>query len=325
MQKEEADVTMKPIQQWGCVKSQRRARIGSRSKRVREPSPIAPKWLHWVRQGMAGTHAQNNLPTNDDGFEDSFPSIDDGDIDEEMESNKLKTSGFQEKMRILQEQIRTSQQIRESLSADIDRKAKELARYKEEKESDVMKLKVYDPYNDILATQNDTNNLSGSNRTNAMIRKEQIKDHSREELARMLGKSTNLSRVLKRDKAIMNRVFLHHLGGRFNHLPEGLASEDKNNSAFTANSTQAVVRVRTGDRAVPELKFYAIPGYTFTKLHEDVCHFYGVPADEYEVVGVPDGTKFPSDICIEEEFSQLFQSGECLVLNFCQKVSISPL
>ena len=161
---------------------------------------------------MAATHAQNNETADDDGFEDSFPSIDDGDIDQEMESNNLKTSGFQEKMRILQEQIRTSQQIRESLSADIDRKAKELARYKEEKESDVMKLKVYDPYNDILATQNDTNNLSGSNRTNAMIRKEQIKDHSREELARMLGKSTNLSRVLKRDKAIMNRVFLHHLG-----------------------------------------------------------------------------------------------------------------
>ena len=163
---------------------------------------------------MAATHAQNNETADDDGFEDSFPSIDDGDIDQEMESNNLKTSGFQEKMRILQEQIRTSQQIRESLSADIDRKAKELESYKEEKESDVMKLKVYDPYNDILATQNDTNNLSGSNRTNAMIRKEQIKDHSREELARMLGKSTNLSRVLKRDKAIMNRVFLHHLGGR---------------------------------------------------------------------------------------------------------------
>lgn len=272
---------------------------------------------------MAANHAQDNIPIDDDDFEDSFPSIDDGDIDRGMEDNHLKTSGFQEKMRILQEQIRTSQQIRESLSADIDRKAKELARYQEEKESDVMKVKVYDPYNDILATENETNDQSFPNHANGMILKEQSKHRSREELARMLGRSTNLSRVLKRDKSIMNRVFLHHLGGRFNHLPEGLASGDKDNFASKANSTQAVVRVRTGDRTISELKFYAIPGYTFTNLHEDVCHFYGVPADEYEIVGVPDGTKFPSDICIEEEFRQLFQSGECLVLDFCQKVSIA--
>ena len=73
-------------------------------------------------------------------------------------------------MRILQEQIRTSQQIRESLSADIDRKAKELARYKEEKESDVMKLKVYDPVRSSDCTGSSTsttttvNSISGVNK-----------------------------------------------------------------------------------------------------------------------------------------------------------------
>ena len=90
-----------------------------------------------------------------------FPSIDDEDIDEEMESNKLNVW-----VRKNAHIAGTNQDIpanRESLSADIDRKAS--LRYKEE-ESDVMKLKVCDPYNDILATENDTNNLSGSVSTN---------------------------------------------------------------------------------------------------------------------------------------------------------------
>ena len=87
-------------------------------------------------------------------------------------------------------------------------------------------------------------------------------------------------------------------------------------------STQPVVRVRTGDRVIPELKFYAIPSYTFKDLHNDVCHFYGVPVDEYEIVGTPGGTKYPGDVCIEEEFRPLFLSGETLILDFCLKVCI---
>ena len=84
----------------------------------------------------------NPTNTNDiddeeyDEFEESFPNIvdDDGDINRNNNDtlsyqNQLQTSAFSEKINRLQEQIRTAQHIRESLSADIDFKYSEAEEY----------------------------------------------------------------------------------------------------------------------------------------------------------------------------------------------------
>ncbi len=267
---------------------------------------------------------------DDSDFEDSFPNIIDRDDDADdtndgtQHQHQLKTGAFSEKVNRLQEQIRTAQHIREALSADIDLQKKTLAAFQEEKEKDVMKIPVYDPYNEILSAEQESTNDANDGYVINDKGKSSKQKYSRAELARILGKTTNQARIQQRDKNIVNRLLLHHLGGRFNHLPEGLHGNNgnKNGLAAQANFTQPVVRVRTGDRVTPELKFYAIPSYTFKNLHDDVCHFYGVPVDEYEIVGIPAGSKYPDDVCIEEEFRPLFATGETLIVEFCQKVPL---
>ena len=167
----------------------------------------------------------NPTNTNDiddeeyDEFEESFPNIidDDGDINRNNNDtlsyqNQLQTSAFSEKINRLQEQIRTAQHIRESLSADIDRQTKILSKFQEQKEKDAMKIPIYDPYNEILQAEQesidranrkfDAKITNDNNNNNINLIKDGIindkKKHTRAELARVLGKTTNQSRISQR-------------------------------------------------------------------------------------------------------------------------------
>jgi hypothetical protein len=89
------------------------------------------------------------------------------------------------------------------------------------------------------------------------------------------------------DRRLVRNVLLRELGGE-GYVPPNL----KNNTAgvggagygsSTRPKTHPRVIIRCGDRAHREISYHAAPGYRFRDLLKDVCNFFGVPMDEFQL------------------------------------------
>ena len=228
-------------------------------------------------------------------------------------------NSFDEPMARLREQIQHAQVAMEVLDADIATESARLKAFHEEAESKSRLPPVYDPFAQIFqeAEEPASSLAAQAAAANKKLTPEQAARNA-SLVKSIVSKSTD-SRLATRDRAIVRQVLLECLGGRYNHLPEN--THDSGDTMAVAFQNTAVVKVRTGDRVIPELKFHAVPGYKFEDLHHDVCTFYNVPVDKFELSGRGD-TKWPDGVVIVDEFRQLFQQGEALELDFVTKVKL---
>jgi hypothetical protein len=258
---------------------------------------------------------------DDDGV--SSVSGSESNADSDMEDSEKEA--FEEEVAKLQEQIRMAQQTRESLEADITLKSRRLARRHADRETQMALPPVYDPFASVFEEEDGGRDRApgpvgaGSSSSPPPAAFLRVEERHRK-LAETLTARDHTARLKGRDRAVAEETFLEMLGGRYNHMPEEHVHEEAGGSLPQYHAA-AVVRVVTGDRTQPELRFHAVQGYTFEALHRDACTFYNVPADKYELVG-QGNTKWPTGVEVLGEFAGLFAAGESLRLDFCAKVKL---
>ena len=86
------------------------------------------------------------------------------------------------------------------------------------------------------------------------------------------------------DRRLVRNVLLRELGGE-GYIPPAQQKNifDGQDPHIHATKSQPRVVIRCGDKTHREISYHVTPGYMFCNLLEDVCNFFGIPVDEFQL------------------------------------------